>query len=103
MSHHTPYENLDPNLILDAIESVGFRCTGSLFSLNSYENRVYEIHVEDYEPLIAKYYRPGRWTGQAIAEEHAFLETLEQVEVPVNLPFELNHQRRINYAKAVFQ
>lgn len=85
-NQNTPYSNLDPNLILDAIESAGFRCTGSLFALNSYENRVYQVGVEDAEPLIAKFYRPHRWSNAAILEEHQFALELVQHDIPIVAP-----------------
>ena len=70
---HTPYSNLEPDLILDAIENIGFRCNGSLSALNSYENRVYQIGIEDSAPMIAKFYRPQRWSDATILEEHQFM------------------------------
>lgn len=82
----TPYANLTPILILDAIESIGYRCSGSLLALNSYENRVYQIGIEDEAPLIAKFYRPQRWSDEAILEEHAFLAELAQAEIPIVAP-----------------
>lgn len=81
-----PYEHLDPNMILTAIESVGYRCSGSLLSLNSYENRVYQIGIESEAPLIAKFYRPGRWSDEAILEEHHFSLELNDAEIPVVAP-----------------
>ena len=66
-----PYDALSPDTILDAIESVGIEPTGSLLALNSYENRVYQVGLESGEFVIAKFYRPNRWTDAAIAEEHA--------------------------------
>lgn len=86
MNQNTPYSNLDPCLILDAIESVGYRCSGSLAALNSYENRVYQIGIEDEAPLIAKFYRPNRWTHAAILEEHQFSAELVEHEIPVIAP-----------------
>lgn len=82
----TPYANLDPSLIWHAIESVGFQCNGSLLALNSYENRVYQIGVEEGKPLIAKFYRPNRWSDAAILEEHQFSEELVEHEIPVIAP-----------------
>ena len=64
MNTNTPYYALGPDLIMDAIESIGFQCTGSLFALNSFENRVYQIAVVDQDYLIAKFYRPNRWTNR---------------------------------------
>jgi len=63
-----PYDNLTPDVILDAIESMGFAVDGSLFPLNSYENRVYQIGLNEGDDLIAKFYRPLRWTDEAILE-----------------------------------
>lgn len=83
---NTPYNSLDPCVILDALESVGFRCNGSLLVLNSYENRVYQIGIEDANPIIAKFYRPYRWSDAAILEEHRFAAELIAQEIPVVAP-----------------
>ena len=77
---------MNPELILSAVESLGVQCTGSLLALNSYENRVYQIGVEDQSPLIVKFYRPHRWTSAAILEEHAFAHELLGHEIPVVAP-----------------
>lgn len=87
MTNPTPYENLDPNLILTAIESVGLACNGSLLALNSYENRVYQVGIEDEAPLIAKFYRPQRWSDETILEEHQFALELTEHEIPVVAPW----------------
>jgi len=89
-SNSTPYSTLDPQLILDAIDDAGFRCNGSLFALNSYENRVYQVGIEDSAPLIAKFYRPHRWSDDAILEEHQFALELSEREIPVVPPIILN-------------
>ena len=68
----TAFEKLAPELILDAIESAGYRCDGRLLALNSYENRVYQVWLDDGSALVAKFYRPGRWSTAAILEEHAY-------------------------------
>lgn len=81
-----PYSNLTPELILQAVESLDFRCDGRLLGLNSYENRVYQIGIEDEQPLIAKFYRPARWPDAAILEEHAFSRELAEREIPVVAP-----------------
>ncbi len=81
-----PYSGLTPDRVLDAIESLGHRGDGRVFALNSYENRVYQIGIEDGPPLIAKFYRPGRWSDAAIFEEHAFTALLAEREVPVVTP-----------------
>jgi Ser/Thr protein kinase RdoA (MazF antagonist) len=86
MSRDAPYSKLSPETVLDAIEAVGFRCDGRVLALNSYENRVYQIGIEDGEPVIAKFYRPGRWSDAAIREEHAFAGELAAQEIPVVAP-----------------
>lgn len=85
MSAH-PYSLLIPDKVLAAIESEGILCNGQLLALNSYENRVYQIGVEDSEPVIAKFYRPERWSDDAILEEHAFSIELANREIPVIAP-----------------
>ncbi|MFO8004857.1 serine/threonine protein kinase, partial [Thioalkalivibrio sp.] len=85
MSVH-PYGSLKPEVILDAVESTGLRADGRLLALNSYENRVYQIGIEDAAPVVAKFYRPGRWGEAAIREEHGFALELAAQEVPVVAP-----------------
>jgi Ser/Thr protein kinase RdoA (MazF antagonist) len=84
--HSHPYDALTPELILDSVELAGVRCDGRLLALNSFENRVYQVGVEDASPLVAKFYRPGRWTREAVLEEHAFALELARAEVPVVAP-----------------
>jgi len=86
MSDELPYRDLTPDLILDAVESCGWRCDGRQFALNSYENRVYQVWVEDGTALIAKFYRPQRWSNDAILEEHSFAIELAAREIPVVAP-----------------
>lgn len=74
---------LSPDLVLNALESIGLRCDGRMLALNSYENRVYQIGMEDGPPLVAKFYRPARWSNDAILEEHAFVQELVAHELPV--------------------
>lgn len=81
-----PYADLDPDRILDAVESLGLHADGRVLALNSYENRVYRIGLEDGAPLVAKFYRPGRWTDAAIGEEHAFAAELQAAELSVVAP-----------------
>jgi Ser/Thr protein kinase RdoA (MazF antagonist) len=78
-----PFSRLDPAHVLDAIESVGLHSDGRLLSLNSYETRVYRIGRDEGAPVVAKFYRPGRWSDAAILEEHAFVAELAEREVPV--------------------
>jgi Ser/Thr protein kinase RdoA (MazF antagonist) len=86
MSRDAPYSKLSPETVLDAIEAVGFHCDGRVLALNSYENRVYQIGIEDAQPVVAKFYRPGRWSDAAIREEHAFAGELAAQEIPVVAP-----------------
>ena len=86
MPDDLPYQNLTPDLILDAVETCGWRCDGRQFALNSYENRVYQLGVEDGTALIAKFYRPQRWSNEAILEEHGFAIELAAREIPVVAP-----------------
>jgi len=76
--------------MLDAVESTGYRVDGRLLALNSYENRVYQVGIEDSTPLIAKFYRPGRWSDAQILEEHAFTLDLAEREIPVVAPLTVN-------------
>jgi len=77
------FSTLPPDRVLNAVESVGFRSDGRLLALNSYENRVYQIGLEEGAPLIAKFYRPKRWTDAAILEDHSFVQELVDHEIPV--------------------
>jgi Ser/Thr protein kinase RdoA (MazF antagonist) len=82
--------------VLDALESVGLPCDGHLLALNSFENRVFQIGIEDAKPVVAKFYRPGRWPDAAILEEHAFLHELAQAEIPVIEPLALAPGRSLH-------
>ncbi|GAB4127019.1 MAG: serine/threonine protein kinase [Sideroxydans sp.] len=82
-SSHPAFAALTPDTVLHALESIGLRCDGRLLALNSYENRVYQVGIEDGKPLVAKFYRPARWTDAAILEEHAFVQELAEREIPV--------------------
>lgn len=88
--HSLAYQDLTPDDIIRSVESVGFRCDGRLLALNSYENRVYRVGIEGDAPIVAKFYRPGRWTDAAILEEHAFTAELAAQEIPVVAPLERN-------------
>ncbi len=81
-----PFTLLGPSVVLDALEAVGFEVDGRLLALNSYENRVYQVGVEDSRPVVAKFYRPERWSDEAIIEEHEFSVELEAREIPVVAP-----------------
>ncbi|MGH8735659.1 MAG: phosphotransferase, partial [Burkholderiales bacterium] len=81
-----PYASLTPDRVLDALEAVGLESDGRLLALNSYENRVYQIGIQDGPAVVAKFYRPGRWSDEAILEEHAFVAELAEHEIPVVAP-----------------
>ena len=81
-----PYSRLTPDLVLNAIESAGPRCDGRLLALNSYENRVYQAGLEEGGAVVAKFYRPARWSDAQILEEHAFAAELAAAEIPVVAP-----------------
>jgi len=88
ISNH-PYDDLTPEVVLDVVEDAGFRTNGRLFGLNSYENRVYQVGIEDDSPLIIKFYRPGRWNAAQLREEHDFCRDLLEHEIPVVAPLPL--------------
>ena len=86
----TPYATLTPDTVLDALESVGLGPDGRLLALNSFENRVYQVGMEDGPPRVVKFYRPGRWSAEAIREEHDFTLELAARELPVVPPLKLD-------------
>jgi len=88
-SLQAPYARLTPDRMLDALESVGLRGDGRFIALNSYENRVYQVSIEDGPSVVAKFYRPGRWRDAQILEEHAFVCELAEREIPVVAPLPL--------------
>ncbi len=81
--------SLTPDRVLDAVEVGGLRCTGRCLPLRAFENRVYEVELEDERRLIVKFYRPGRWSRETILDEHAFLADLVASEVPAVAPLDL--------------
>jgi len=98
-----PFAGLDPDRIIAAIESLGLACDGRVLALNSYENRVFRIGQEDGPPLVAKFYRPGRWTDAAIEEEHRFAEELRAADLSVVAPMRiaghsLHRHRELRFA-----
>ena len=86
------YAELKPEQIIEALETLAFRCDGRFLALNSYENRVYQIGIEDAPPIVAKFYRPARWSDEAIIEEHRFSQDLAEAELPVVPPIEIGGQ-----------
>lgn len=87
-----PYSALTPDTIMDAVESKGLYCDYRLYPLNSYENRVYQVGIEDSAPLIAKFYRPQRWSKAQIQAEHDALRSLEKAAVAVAAPMSINEE-----------
>lgn len=92
-----PFTNLSPDLILDAIDSVGIATDGRLLALNSYENRVYQVGVDSASPIVAKFYRPNRWDDNAILEEHAFVKSLADKEIPAVAPTSIDGKTLFSY------
>lgn len=84
-----PYYRLDPDTVLNAVDSVGVITDGRLLALNSYENRVYQVGIEGEQPVVAKFYRPGRWSDDQILEEHSFTLELVEEEIPVVGPMQI--------------
>ncbi|ACR13150.1 serine/threonine protein kinase [Teredinibacter turnerae] len=84
----TPFHTLNPDKVIDAVESLGYLSDLRVFPLNSYENRVYQFGLEDGEPIIAKFYRPARWSDEQILEEHEFSRALADLEIPIVAPLE---------------
>jgi Ser/Thr protein kinase RdoA (MazF antagonist) len=82
-SNPTDFSRLSPDCVFDAMHAHGFHCDGRLLALNSYENRVYQLGMDDAQPLIVKFYRPLRWSDTQIKEEHQFVMQLESAEIPV--------------------
>jgi Ser/Thr protein kinase RdoA (MazF antagonist) len=112
----TPFEGLDPDTVLACLESVGMIADGRLMALNSYENRVYRVGIEqlpvdEQQPLsapdmvVVKFYRPQRWTDAQIREEHAFARELVAAQLPVAAPQFIGGQalhRHLNFRFAMF-
>jgi Ser/Thr protein kinase RdoA (MazF antagonist) len=94
-----PYSGLTPDAVLDALEGAGLPCDGTLLALNSYENRVYQVGLIDEKPVVAKFYRPARWSDAAILEEHAFTQALLEREIPVVAPLVLGDKGTLQHAQ----
>lgn len=86
MSTEAPYAGLTPDHVLDAVTACGLWPDGRLLALNSYENRVWQVGLEDTSPVVAKFYRPRRWSDAAILEEHAFALEPAAAELPMVAP-----------------
>ncbi|PIE40624.1 MAG: serine/threonine protein kinase [Gammaproteobacteria bacterium] len=95
---HDNYDHLSPELVIQAVESLGYLSDARIFPLNSYENRVYQVGIEEQTPLIAKFYRPNRWSDEQILEEHQFSQMLNQLDLPVIDPICCNGQTLHEFA-----
>ncbi len=88
---------LGPEQVIGAVESAGLPCDGHMLGLNSYENRVYRIGLDDDAPVVAKFYRPERWSDTAIREEHLFTMELAELDIPVIAPLEIDGETLFRY------
>lgn len=89
------FAQLDPTQILDAIDAHGWQTDGRISALNSYENRVYNIGLDDGSNVIAKFYRPERWSDESILEEHSFCDALLELDLPVIAPIKSRDQQTL--------
>jgi Ser/Thr protein kinase RdoA (MazF antagonist) len=100
------YASLSPDDVLNSVEEFGYQCDGRLLALNSYENRVYRIGLHDSSNIVAKFYRPNRWSNESILEEHAFTLELAELEIPVIAPLQIEHKTLLetkNYRLSLFE
>ncbi len=96
MTEEHPFTSLTPDLVMDAVESVGYQCDARILELNSYENRVYQIGIEDNEPVVGKFYRPNRWSDEEILEEHEFTQELADEEISVVAPLQIDGDKTLS-------
>ena len=100
MTH--PYDALTPDCVIDCLEQIGLRCDLRLLALNSYENRVYQVGIEDDTPVIAKFYREDRWSDAQILEEHAFAQALADHDISVVAPEKIDEETLHHHADQRF-
>ena len=93
--------SLTPDRVLDAVEVGGLRSTGRCLPLRAFENRVYEVELEDQRRIVVKFYRPGRWSRETILDEHAFLLDLVAAEVPAVAPLDLGTGATLNEIEGI--
>ena len=96
------FHGLTPDRVLDAVEVGGLRGTGRCLPLRAFENRVYEVELEDERRLVVKFYRPGRWSRETILDEHRFLQDLAAAELPVVPPLDLGTGQTLNQANGIY-
>jgi Ser/Thr protein kinase RdoA (MazF antagonist) len=101
-SPRTDFFALTPDRVLDAVEVGGLRCTGRCLPLRAFENRVYEVELDDDRRLVVKFYRPGRWSRETIVDEHAFLAELTAAELPVVPPMDLGTGTTLSEIDGIF-
>ncbi len=102
MKEPVGFENITPDILIDAVEkATGFPMTGLTAPLPSYINRVYEFQTKDGSRLIGKFYRPGRWSKEALAEEHLFIEDCASDEIPVISPLKLLHGSTLGTVESI--
>jgi Ser/Thr protein kinase RdoA (MazF antagonist) len=99
---HASFGSLTPERVLEAVEVGGLRSTGRCLPLRAFENRVYEVELEDQRRLVVKFYRPGRWSRETILDEHAFLADLAAAEIPVVAPLDLGHGATLSEIEGIF-
>lgn len=96
------FYELTPDRVIEAVEKSGFSVTGHYMVLNSYENRVYDLKLDNGEHIIVKFYRPGRWSHEQISEEHQFLFDLKDDEIPVCAPLVFYDGETVHEAENIF-
>ena len=96
------FDNLLPEVIFDAVETLGGRCTGRFLALNAMENRVYDVEMEEEANRVIKFYRPGRWDRETIQSEHDFLKIAFREEVPTVCPIEDSKGKTLFESKGLF-
>lgn len=96
------FYQLTPEVVLQAIEAAGLNPTGHCLTLNSYENRVYDLKLDDGSHVVSKFYRPGRWNKEQILEEHAFLLQLQDDEIPICAPLHFNDGSTLQETQGIY-
>ena len=100
---HPAFEQLTPDTVLTAVEDgLGTLCTNLCRPMNSYINRVYELEARDGRKYVAKFYRPGRWSRDALQDEHDFLSDLAEAEIPVVAPLHLRDGKTLGEIRGIF-
>ena len=96
------FNQLTPEHVLDAVEAGDRKATGRFIILNSFENRVYQLELEGGQMVVGKFYRPGRWSKEAIEAEHAFLYQLQEEEIPVSVPIEIESGHNLGEVEGIY-